>query len=100
MNSDKPTARYDIVRNSQIMRRGHKAQANSRFRGFVITSNSFSSAKAKFQVYGIESDDDQITVLCDNDFDSFDLATKQFDQRIREARQDGFRTATIADLIQ
>jgi hypothetical protein len=94
-NTEKPYARYYIVRKCQTMCRGD-AKAGSSFRQFVITSNDWISTLGKFQVLGLEGVSGNVTVnvLIDEDFNGLDAAAREFKAQVGEAEKQGFRPAT------
>lgn len=108
----KQYARYYIVRGFQNMWAGDAADAGSRFRSFVITSNEFTSTQGTFQAYGLEGasggikdgkfapSDAEPALLFDQDFNGFEAAAKRFEQAVDDAQKQGFTPMTMMETIE
>jgi hypothetical protein len=105
----KTYARHFIVRGGVALWNGDAAEAGSRFRQFVITSNEFNSTAGIFQAYALEGtakgvkdgalliSDQDPKVLFDEDFNGLDSAVKKVKTMVEASEKVGFKVMTMMD---
>jgi hypothetical protein len=112
MEERKHYARYYVVRGHHALWKGDPAEKGSRFRQAAITSNEWNSTQGIFQVYALEGTGEGIrdgksavsahdpNTLFDGDFQGLDAAAKKFDEMVKEAQAQGFRSVTLLDELR
>jgi hypothetical protein len=112
MNMDKKVyARYFIVRGNHALWKGDPAESGAHFRQVVITSDEWNSTQGIFQVYALAGTGKGIvdaklsvspepTVLFDGDFQGLDAAGEKFEQIVKEAQEQGFKSISLFDVME
>jgi hypothetical protein len=104
-------ARYPYIRGNQALWRGNASEKGAQFRQVVVTSSEWMLIQGVFQVYALEGSGNGIvdgkfsvspepTVLFDGDFQGLDAAGKKFDQIVKEAQGQGFKSVSFIDELE
>ena|SRR5579871_3533338 len=104
-------SRYIFNLGLETLWKGEVADAGSKFRSIVITSNTFNSSQGIFQVLALEGigkgikngvflgAEDNIKVIHDEDENGGQAAGKKFDELVRTAKKDGFAPISFMDIV-
>lgn len=103
-------ARYYIVRGNQALWIGNAAENGARFRQVCITSNDWASPFGVFQVYclqgisqGLQNGSLQVgppELIFDEDFQGQADADTKFDDLVKQAEREGFRTPSQVEILE